>query len=62
MKRRTKVRDDGPFSIYAVAEDTLDGTPNPLGYNIEGPGADPSWLYSEEQLAPALEELKAKLA
>ena len=62
MKRRTKVRDDSPFTIYAVAEDTLDGEPDLLGYNIEGPGADPTWLYSEEQLASALEELKAKLA
>jgi len=60
MKRRTKVRDEGPFSIYAVAEDTLDGEPDLLGYNIEGPGADPSWLYSEEQLPPKLEELKAE--
>jgi hypothetical protein len=60
MKRRTKVRDDGPFTIYEVAEDTLDGTPELLGFNIEGPGADPSWLYSQDQLATKLEELKAE--
>jgi hypothetical protein len=60
MKRRTKFRDEGPFTIYAVAEDTLDGTPDLLGYNIEGPGADPSWLFTEEQLEHKLEELKAE--
>jgi hypothetical protein len=58
--RSSKVRDEGPFE---ATQDTLDGTPDPWGYDLEGPGAeDPSWLNSEEELAAKLEELMAKLA
>ena len=59
-KRKTQVRTDGPFAIYAVIDDTL-GNPDLLGYVIEGPGSYSSWLLSTEQVEPELEELKAKL-
>ena len=59
-KRKTQVRTDGPFAIYAVTDDTL-GNPDLLGYVIEGPGSYSSWLLSTEQVEPELEELKAKL-
>ena len=59
-KRKTQVRTDGPFAIYAVTDDTL-GKPDLRGYVIEGPGSYSSWLLSAEQVGPELEELKAKL-
>jgi hypothetical protein len=58
--RSSKVQDAGSFE---VTQDTLDGTHDPWGYDLEGPGAeDLLWLYSEEELASKLEELMAKLA
>jgi len=60
MKQRTTVRVASPFSVDALIETYPDNTSKVLGYNIRGPGADPHWLYSEEELAARLDELQAK--
>lgn len=57
MKQRKTVRVAGPFSVDALIETGPDGTSKVLGYNIRGPGSDPHWLYSEEQLAVQLDKL-----
>jgi hypothetical protein len=59
MKQRTTVRVTFPFSVDALIETYPDNTSKVLGYNIRGPGADPHWLYSEEELAVRLVELQA---
>jgi len=58
---RTKVRTDSPFTVYKVPQDTLAGASDLWGYTIDGPGADPSWLLTEQQVEPKLAELKSKL-
>ena len=55
MKQRKTVRVAGPFSVEALIETYADKTSKVLGYNIRGPGSDPHWLYSEEELAAKLE-------
>lgn len=45
----------------ALIETYLNNTSKVLGYNIRGPGSDPHWLYSEEELATKLEELLASM-
>jgi hypothetical protein len=60
MKQRTTVRVAGPFSVEALIETYPDNTGKVLGYNIRGPGADPHWLYSEDELAARLDELQAR--
>jgi hypothetical protein len=62
MKQRHTVRVAGPFSVDAVIETSLDTTSKVLGYNIRGPGQDPNWLYSEEELAIKLDELLVKFS
>jgi len=57
MKQRKTVRVSGPFSVDALIETYPDGTSKVLGYNIRGPGSDPHWLFSEEELAVQLDEL-----
>ena len=57
MKQRKTVRVAGPFSVDALIETCADGTSKVLGYNIRGPGSDPHWLHSEEELAVQLDEL-----
>jgi len=61
MKQRKTVRVAGPFSVDALIETYLNKTGKVLGYNIRGPGSDPHWLYSEEELATKLEELQARM-
>ena len=55
MKQRKKVRVAGPFSVETLIETHADKTSKILGYDIRGPGSDPHWLYSEEELAAKLE-------
>ena len=55
MKQRKTVRVAGPFSVEALIETHADKTSKILGYDIRGPGSDPHWLYSEEELAAKLE-------
>ena len=55
MKQRKTVRVAGPFSVEALIETYPDNSSKVLGYNIRGPGSDPHWLYSEEELAAKLE-------
>jgi hypothetical protein len=55
MKGRKTVRVAGHFSVEALTETYPDNTSKFLGYNIRGPGSDPHWLYSEEELAAKLE-------
>jgi hypothetical protein len=57
MKQRKTVRVAGPFSVDALIETYPNDTSKVLGYNIRGPGSDPHWLYSEEELAVQLDEL-----
>jgi len=61
MPRGKTVRTDGPFEVIA-AKAYLDGKSEarPV-FNILGPGSDPTWIYSEEEIPAKLEELKAKL-
>ena len=59
MKQRKKVRVAGPFSVDALIETYVNGTSKVLGYNIRGPGQDPNWLYSEEELLVKIDELLA---
>jgi hypothetical protein len=61
MKQRKTVRVAEPFTIEALIETYPDNTSRVLGYNIRGPGSDPHWLYSEEELAAQLEELQARV-
>jgi hypothetical protein len=61
MKQRKTVRVAEPFSIEALIETYPDNTSKVLGYNIRGPGSDPHWLYSEEELAAQLDELQARV-
>jgi hypothetical protein len=62
MKQRKTVRVAGPFSVEALIETYPDNSSKVLGYNIRGPGSDPHWLYSEEELAAKLDELLARVA
>jgi hypothetical protein len=62
MKQRYTVRVAGPFSVDAIIERSSDATSKVLGYNIRGPGQDPNWLYSEEELSTKLDELLAKVS
>ena len=57
-----EVRRDGEFLVVEQLAEHLGLEKRVAGYNIRGPGSDPTWLYSEEQVAPKLEELKAKRA
>ena len=61
MKQRKTVRVAGPFSVDALIETYPDNTGKVLGYYIRGPGSDPHWLYSEEELAAQLDELQARV-
>ena len=61
MKQRKTVRLAGPFSVEALIETYPDNSSRVLGYNIRGPGSDPHWLYSEEELAAKLEHLQARM-
>jgi hypothetical protein len=61
MKQRHTVQVAGPFSIDALIETHLGTEGTVLGYNIRGPGQDPYWLYSEDELAAKLDELLTKL-
>jgi len=58
MKQRKTVRVAGSFSVEALIETYPDNSSKVLGYNIRGPGSDPHWLYSEEELAAKLEDLQ----
>ena len=60
MKQRKTVRLAGPFSVEALIETYPDNSSKVLGYNIRGPGSDPHWLYSEEELAAKLERSSGK--
>ena len=62
MKQRHTVRIAGPFRVDAMIETSLGAASKVLGYNIRGPGQDPNWLYSEEELAIKLDELLAKFS
>ena len=62
MKQRKTVRVAGLFSVDALIETYPDNSGKVLGYNIRGPGSDPNWLYSEEELAAHLDDLQAKAA
>ena len=61
MKQRKTVRVAGPFSVEALIETDPDKSSKVLGYNIRGPGSDPHWLYSEEELGAKLEHLQARM-
>jgi hypothetical protein len=61
MKQRSTVRVALPFSVDALIETYPDNTGKVLGYNIRGPGSDPHWLYSEDELAVKLDELQARV-
>ena len=61
MKQRKTVRVAGSFSVEALIETYPDNSSKVLGYNIRGPGSDPHWLYSEEELAAKLEHLQARM-
>ena len=37
-------------------QDHLDGSSQVIGYNIRGPGTDPTWLYTAEEVVAKLEE------
>ena len=60
--RRQEIGKDPPFVLYAMTQDTLDGSGGLCGYTIDGPGADSFWLLSAEQVEPTLRELRANLA
>ena len=60
MKQCHTVRVAGPFSIDALIETHFGSSGTVLGYNIRGPGQDPYWLYSEDELQLKLDELVAQ--
>ena len=47
-----EVRRDGEFLVVEQLAEHLGLEKRVAGYNIRGPGSDPTWLYSEEQVAP----------
>jgi hypothetical protein len=36
----------GEYIVVEQLQDDLDGSSQVIGYNIRGPGADPTWLYT----------------
>ena len=40
-------------------QDDLDGSSQVIGYNIRGPRADPTWLYTAEEVVAKLKELRS---
>ena len=60
-KRDPKVVRVGKFTVREVIKPYLDDTIEVVGYNIIGPGSDPTWNYSVEQVEPTLRELDATL-
>lgn len=61
MKERGKtIRAVGPYYIAELVEVYLDGTRDVLGYNVIGPGADSSWLHTEDEAHAALDRFVAR--
>ena len=47
----------GEYIVVEQLQDDLDDSSQVIGYNIRGPGADPTWLYTAEEVVAKLKEL-----